>query len=47
MKILNTIKAILIGSAILDLYMEQNNKSIRMFPSLNYYYYKLKPNYSL
>jgi hypothetical protein len=36
------IEALLIGSAILDLWMEQNNKSIRMFPSLNPYYYKIK-----
>lgn len=42
-RLINYIKTMLIGSAMLDLYCEQNNKSIRMFPSLNPYYYKLRP----
>ena len=44
MKVFENIKAILIGSAILDLYIEQTNKSFKILPSLNPYYYKLKSN---
>ena len=42
MKIINSIKTILIGSAILDIMYEENHINMRIIPSINPYYYKLK-----
>ena len=42
MKIIDNIKVILIGLAVLDLEVEKTNIPRSMFPSLNPYYYKIK-----
>lgn len=39
---ISEIKALMIGSAILDIWAEENNKKIKFFPSLNPYYYKIR-----
>ena len=42
---IKTIKALLIGSATLDLMLEQNHSTFKILPHMNPYYYKLK-NYA-
>ena len=42
MKIIDYIKAILIGEALLDIMAENETIRLNPFPRLNPYYYKLK-----
>ncbi len=42
MSIINNIKAILIGKAILDIMLEDEEIRMNPFPKLNPYYYKIR-----